>query len=450
MDSGPVTSDSATDTAPTARPHFGPRLAARVRPRARVARQISQRSTIGVVARSSMGFGLAIGMSQGSRPMVTPDTSTSTRLRPPVPIWRRHDDEPAPDPTPSWAERITRASRPGRTSAGPTVRRSTKTVPAQAEFVSSGDRKLDALRRLLQAGPADDQPVRNPNAAPATINNNPAIRRSAAPAASPTTAVAAVAPERVIGRRGDTMSGPGTAPGEIGRRFQPETIQSSDIKAVLPDAPVSTRGSKSPGRAPASLDRNTDRSTDAFERMLRSRGLIAAAPADDATTPTMTTQVGHDHRHRPTGRRAATPGPQRRVRLVSDPLGRRPHPPLLRFADRPAVAIRLVGPPSRHDPRSNPTPPSPSGRPVRPQRVCCKPHPSRHAPSTKGRHPIQPWMWIGHNWSSANRSQRQRVRSRSPSRCRRSNRSGRPVAPTSGSPNRSTVSKTRLPHPPAA
>ena len=284
MDSGLVTSDTATaptatttatGTAATARPHFGPRLAARVRPRARVARQISQRSTIGVVARSSMGFGLAIGMSQGSRPMVTPDTSTSTRLRPPVPIWRRHDDESAslPAPSPSWAERITRAARPARSGAAPSVHRSSQIAPAPTEFVSSGDRKLDALRRLIQSGPTDEATRTNAAPAAAAASNELAIRRSTA---APTSAT-----ERAVLRRGDTVGGPGTAPGEIGRRFQPQSTASSDIKAVLPDAPSSDRSSRPVERRPANLDRGSDRGTDAFQRMLHARGLISSAPGDE-------------------------------------------------------------------------------------------------------------------------------------------------------------------------
>ena len=103
MGSGSVTSSSAPTTS---RPHFGPRLVERVRPRAQVARQITHRATIGVVARSSVGFGLAIGMSQGSRPPVA------------VPV-ARPDQKPAPPPVPVPVARPATAPTPASPSAQP-------------------------------------------------------------------------------------------------------------------------------------------------------------------------------------------------------------------------------------------------------------------------------------------------------------------------------------------
>lgn len=330
--------DTATSNA---RPHFGPRLAARVSSRARAGRQITQRPTIGVVARSSLGFGLAIGMSQGSRPLVTPDTSTSTRLRPPVPIWRRHSDEAsAPTPTPSWAEQITRTAAPARTSAGPSGRRQSPTAkpPSQADFVSTGDRKLDALRRLLRSGPSTDS---NDPAPPSRTAPSPAPSATDSVQRAPAAQAAAPA-ARPVGRRGDTWSGPRTAPGEAGRSFQPEVATIADTNAVLPEATSEPRDRKPSGGSP----RSSDRSTDAFQRMLQSRGLISSSAPDSPAA---------------SGGTAPSTRPNRAPAPPSDTTARRSatatEGPVRRSPDRSAAT------PTTHTPRQ-----APSARTVDPLR----------------------------------------------------------------------------------
>lgn len=282
MDSEPKTSDS-----PGGRPEsaFGRAVSARVRPRVARSFRHDRPMFVGVVARSSVGFGRAVGRSQAIRPTVTFDNLNTAALRPPPRWWHdlssdaMHGDAAPSDsrrstrPTPSrapappastkapaatWTDHLVPPSRFERrrreaAQAG-TTRRSPSVPSPDRDFTSTGHPKADALKRMLDAGytPA--------NAPPEMLHDaqvSAPVRRSPVTSvAEPHTTTAPAEAGRTdwdpSQRRGDTGAGRETAPGSLARSLRPELVTDPPAGRSVPA--LERAPSASPPSAPGPLE----------------------------------------------------------------------------------------------------------------------------------------------------------------------------------------------------
>jgi hypothetical protein len=245
---------------------LGRGIATRARPRLGTAGRHQRVGAIGLVGRSTIGFGRIIASAGSARPTVTADVLTSLSLRPPSRFWAgwAADEPEAEPPRPSWTTRAASPPPPARRRFEPKPPAQPKASPTTAAI-----RKVDSLRSLLErrgmieAG--DDRPV----AAAPSDAGPPATDPAATPTHEP--------PAAAIGDRTATSAGPTTAPGELARRSRPESGApggNEGLAVDFPDAPAPTRQSRR--SAPADIDR--------FRDALTTRGLVPGNDDRSAAT----------------------------------------------------------------------------------------------------------------------------------------------------------------------
>lgn len=296
MDSAPRTTADASPE----RSAFGRALSTRVRPRVASGLRHGRRPLVGVVARATVGFGQAVGRSQAIRPAVSFGNLNTPTLRPPT-AWRllehaaEHDVlqrpsvtsplTPSPDPgptAPTWTDHLVPSSRfeRQRRQAQSRAARANPATPRR-DAVSTGNPKLDMLKRILDAG-------YTPMTAPPELLEPPAPPRT--PAGRVHVHEDVVDPSQ---RRGDTGAGRETAPGSLARLLQPEPVDAADpltggttgpqpgepwSLASPPTAPGPVAARPSPDRTRPASNRPTPPRTgprdrvEALRRMLADRG----------------------------------------------------------------------------------------------------------------------------------------------------------------------------------
>ena len=219
-------------------------MTSRTRPRLGTSHRHHRRGSIGVVARSTIGFGRIIASAGSTRPKVTTDSLTTNSLRPPLGAWTHFAaDEPEPMAELSWT---TRAATPLRRAAAAPAPARTAPKPRPTQ----GEKKVDSLRRLLeQRGMLEAVPVPEPAAA-----GQPSIETPEVPAAE-------------IGDRSATTAGPTTAPGQLARRSRPELTTAEDrLSVVFPEGAPSARANQ----------RSSGGGMDGFRQALAAKGLMDA------------------------------------------------------------------------------------------------------------------------------------------------------------------------------
>jgi hypothetical protein len=203
MDSAPAPSPEPTG--------LGPALAERVRPRLGSLARFDSVGRIGRVAHRSVVFGATVGRAASGRLDPGPWGASASAVRPPFPRWPwTSEPEASSDGVlPSMpADRLDRAP----------------STPGDAPFVSLGDPKVDALRRLLRSREASP-----PTALAATpmVPEPQSESPREAPAATRIPDDRPRAGSRPPRRRpvapGSTVAGPDTGPGQLGRRLRPDT-----------------------------------------------------------------------------------------------------------------------------------------------------------------------------------------------------------------------------------
>ena len=220
------------------------------------------------------------------------------------------------EPAQTWTDRLVDGARPAvRRSPAPR-----EAAPAPAEFVPTGDRKLDALRRMLgqdtTAAPAPAEapgsaavealpPWMRPEGTDAATAAPPSrrsdrrssVRRSAAESAGGVEAARASRPAVGDASRADTFAGSSTAPGSLAERSRPQRTEPEASPAARPTAgaPGGRPGSSTPRRARRATPAKADRKLDALRRMLEGSELHPGNRSAD-----------RDERERGTGR----PSPQ--------------------------------------------------------------------------------------------------------------------------------------------
>lgn len=282
MDSERMTTDAGPPAASVAESGkgLGHGIVHRGRRQAVLARQRPAARLIGAVGRSSIGFGLAVGRSRSIRPVVRRADLNTPALRPPPGFWNelhapdaveetvaepvRNDTTAASTAPPTVRRRHQPPQRVARVAASPTVRADTRASwtdqviersavgyvrptsqtftpapkPADDDFVSSGDARLDDLRLLLaskQGGssgttqpsggssrPASSTPPADGASAASVQRSDDASNRSEAgrPAGESADDVDGVTSGGV---RGDTFAGRSTGPGRLARSVIPES-----------------------------------------------------------------------------------------------------------------------------------------------------------------------------------------------------------------------------------
>lgn len=235
----------------TADAEFGVALARRVASRTGIRRHAGRARSIGNVGRAAVGFGQAVGRSQQTRPVVTADSLTSSRLRPPPGWWHTlaaGDEEPDIAARPSsWTDDLVPVTRHARRAASPTATpstarpgqpvngaKATATAPPAPTALApapAGGNRLDALRAMIAGGVAPDGSAISPDV---LQQQNPdadvPVERVAARRTLQRQVTATTPPEEAsatpgrAGRSQGTEAGPSTGPGALGRRSQPETV----------------------------------------------------------------------------------------------------------------------------------------------------------------------------------------------------------------------------------
>ncbi len=367
-------------------PRFGADLAQRVRPRTGRLRRREGHHFVGVVGRSSVGFGLAVGRSSAIRPIVDRSNLDSIALRPPRGWWLQSSNEieemealdgqrteaPVPQrgraeirrtPTTSWTQRLMpqesrrRSSPTSRTTAA-TLRRAgaeadratrgrTDAEPGADKFVSTGDPRWDALRRVFAAGltPNDLQgdteaiaaitgqtaPQAAKSSSPPQRSDTRVTRRADVIAGADSTDDAPVDQpadgtwnrNAAENRRGDTSAGSETGPGELGRRVRPERVSADQVarrkgSRTAPTAAPSLVvpgqvGSTQPDPRPATQQRSsrtTFEQSDAtsLRRRLEEHGLIAPRdPGSASARPPVRTDTAPPRSNTPRSPRSPRP-----------------------------------------------------------------------------------------------------------------------------------------------
>lgn len=296
MDSAPVTSDDSP--APL---RLGSGMAHRARRQSVVRRTGSPHAYVGAVARSSLGFGLAVGRAGAIRPVVRAEDLNSFSLRPPGRP-RRHAVEDVPigvtasstgSPVgrgartratassarrPSWTEQVLQRSL----QQPPSSRLPAPESERPAEFVSTGNARLDEMRLALERAGLQEASGSAPASAPSSASDQPGSRRSSASQLGRPSPRADGAPSSVSGesssragarnggsrrsspahqagenisalggRRGDTVAGPSTAPGRLADTMRPETADVARRSSAV-SAPTPTSPGVPPGRSRSS------------------------------------------------------------------------------------------------------------------------------------------------------------------------------------------------------
>jgi len=345
--------DTAAETRATG--DFGRRLAHRVAARTATRRHTGGARSIGIVSRSAVGFGQAIGRSRQTRPNVTADSLTSLRLRPPVGWWHTLDTADSVAPVwqhDAWTDDLVPPTRhsPRRPAPArdPEVARRAAPVPAarpeprpEPAVAPTGLGRLDALRNMIAGGLAPDGSAVSPDilhqqrpdddvpaeqVAPSTPRRRPTPVAPTDPAGGPTT------------RQAHTEAGPATGPGSLGRRMQPELVE-----------PGARQAQPEPGRG----DQAASASTSPSRREVPRAGASTAPPnapsapreaagvrrspawPTDAATPPQRDEVAGRVTSRPG---AATPGTR--------PTPSAPGTPIARATD-PTATPRTAGAPDR-------------------------------------------------------------------------------------------------------
>lgn len=282
MDSERMTTDAGPPAASVAEPRngLGHGIVHRGRRQAVLARQRPAARLIGAVGRSSIGFGLAVGRSRSIRPVVRRADLNTPALRPPPGFWNelhapdaveetvaepvRNDTTAASTAPPTVRRRHQPPQRVARVATSPTVRADTRASwtdqviersavgyvrptsqtftpapkPADDDFVSSGDARLDDLRLLL----ASKQGGSSDTTQPSGGSSRPASSTPPADAASAASVQRSVDPSNRSeagrpagesaddvdgvtsgGVRGDTFAGRSTGPGRLARSVIPES-----------------------------------------------------------------------------------------------------------------------------------------------------------------------------------------------------------------------------------
>ena len=252
MDSAPATSDG--DAAASTR--FTSRLVQRATPVVRTPGRMLRAGGPGRLAGRFGDFGIRLGLSHTSRWALDAQRdaeSGSTRsapVRPPLNYWPWGDpDEPAEPAEPAAPPRSAPATTSPRQHKAP---------------ASTGDRKLDDLRRMLGLGPLTEKP-----AADADVPQ-PAGRR----AATRRDRVVHRGLPRTLARRGGTSRG---APGDIAQRMRPQPVDPRTIGTREAAAPPPPRSSPAERSSDAS-DAATPSARGPAEPVAR-RAAVTASPA---------------------------------------------------------------------------------------------------------------------------------------------------------------------------
>ena len=236
---------------------FGADLADRVQPRVTVARPLGG-SPVGRLSHDVCRFGSRIGLSYLQRQQLDlrqQPSAADLTVRPPIDWWPWPDEEPAPVHQPS----------------------------VQA-IVPSGDRKLDTLRRMLAQGtsarPSPAGSAGSATSAVSAASNASTANRDWRP------------PRRGLPRgvrRSATTAGPGTVPGALVERMQPETV---DPQAVSESNAARLRGSQ-PRPASSAGDRQPrpDDKVNRLRRMLEKSGRIPPSTPDASPAQASSTAV---------------------------------------------------------------------------------------------------------------------------------------------------------------
>ena len=287
--------EAVADVADAAAPSvLGSGMAYRARSQSVLGRHWSPSGVVGAVGRASVGFGLAVGRSRSIRPTVRFDDLNSAALRPSFDVWRRQrtgdadvDDGQAgemtpvvrsapiehrptvrtpdaavrtPDaavrrsterlrrhpqrrPRPTWTDQIIQRSSIGFVASAPGS--AVPVSPLPADFVPSGDPKLDQLRLLMRqreegadrgATTAERATSRAGTTVPDSGADQTVLRRTTA--AEPTVSVAA------------------DGPGRLARAMRPESALAPTVpRARLgePPAPAGSAPRSPDGRTVASV-----------------------------------------------------------------------------------------------------------------------------------------------------------------------------------------------------
>ena len=167
---------------------FGVDLARRVAPRAVTNRPMPLHG-VGSMAVGARRFGQHLALSHVQRQALLAESTDDLSVRPPIDYWPWPHDEPAP-----------------------------AFSPKVEAVVPSGDRKLDALRRMLAGGgPGESSTSANAESPSHVALRHRPIRRGL---------------PRAL-RRTSTMAGPGSAPGALADRMQPETVDPATVAATM-------------------------------------------------------------------------------------------------------------------------------------------------------------------------------------------------------------------------
>lgn len=313
-------------------------MAHRARSQTVLAQRWSAAGVVGAVGKASIGFSLAVGRSGAIRPTVRVDDLNSAALRPSLDAWSKrasgaddlaavpvasvasadrvdersarrpvaneHRHRPAPPVVrrrhvaratrPTWTDQVIERSAVGYTAPPAASVVSGTAVPA--DFVATGDPKLDQLRLLVrqQAEAAQGRPSARPESA-TNAARHARERTSALP-----------------GERGHTAAGPSTGPGQLARTLRPEPIGDTERRAPTARpaalAPTSTPASERTAdtvrrSATAESERRPARGRtaevskmDALRAALIERGLLPDSAATPAGEPAPGQRSGPDDR----------------------------------------------------------------------------------------------------------------------------------------------------------
>ena len=309
--------EAVADVADAAAPSvLGSGMAYRARSQSVLGRHWSPSGVVGAVGRASVGFGLAVGRSRSIRPTVRFDDLNSAALRPSFDVWRRQrtgdadvDDgqagemtpvvrsapiehrptvrtpgaavrtsdaavrrsterlrrHPQRRPRPTWTDQIIQRSSIGFVASAPGS--AVPVSPLPADFVPSGDAKLDQLRLLMRqreegadrgTTTAERATSRAGTKVPDSGADQTVLRRTTA--AEPTVSVAADGPGRLArALRPESALAPtvpqarlGEPPAPAGSASSPDvrTVASVAQRAAAPGRPAtrSRRSAEPPSR----------------------------------------------------------------------------------------------------------------------------------------------------------------------------------------------------------
>ena len=266
---------------------FGVDLARRVAPRAVTNRPMPLHG-VGSLAVGARRFGQHLALSHVQRQALLAESTDDLSVRPPIDYWPWPDDEP----TPVFSPKV-------------------------EAVVPSGDRKLDALRRMLAGGGPGESATSATAGAPAQVAMRHRPIRRGLPRAL---------------RRTATLAGPGSAPGALADRMQPEPVDPATVAATM--STNASAGARPGGRGAGDerlqrlrtmLDQPDGPARDDGGRASlgeRSESPSSAIPAASATSewarrsPTLRHDV--QRRAQPPAPRSSTPSPDSPERGAAD------------------------------------------------------------------------------------------------------------------------------------